>query len=132
MKEQKQNRRYFIKSAVVGLIAGSVVLWDKMIATQNRLNSHRKVILPFEPNKEISFQDDFIVINKEDKIKVLSSRCTHLGCKINQYVDHQLLCPCHGSTFDLNGNATKGPAFKSLEEMKFEIDSSGDKITVIT
>lgn len=131
MKEKKQNRRYFIKSAILSLIFGTVVLWDKMIATQSRLDSRRRVLISIEPNKEISFQDDFIVINKDDKIKVFSSRCTHLGCKINQYVDHQLLCPCHGSTFDLEGNATKGPAFKALEEMRFEIDRPGNNIIVI-
>ncbi len=103
-----------------------------MILRQREINTRKVISLAFEANKEISFQDDFIIINKEGLTKVMSSRCTHLGCRINQSADDQLLCPCHGSTFDLNGNATKGPAIGSLKEMKFEIDSSGNKITVIT
>lgn len=130
MKDKKQNRRYFIKSAVAGLVVGVVFLWDKMIIKQKMINSRKLVSIQFEPHKEVSFQDDFIVINKGGKTKVLSSKCTHLGCKINEFANNQLLCPCHGSTFDLNGNATKGPAVIPLENMKFEINELKNKITI--
>lgn len=88
--------------------------------------------MPFEANKKISFQDDFIVINKESETKILSSRCTHLGCKIDKSKNDQLICPCHGSTFDLDGNATKGPAVSPLEEKQFEIDELNGQIIVKT
>ena len=130
MKNKKQNRRYFIKSAVVGIVVGVVFLWDKMIIKQKMISSRKSVSIQFEPNKEVSFQDDFIVINKDGKTKVLSSKCTHLGCKIVEFTNNQLLCPCHGSTFDLNGNATKGPAIIQLENMRFEINELNNKITI--
>ena len=101
-----------------------------MIFTQRKINSQKIVSMPFEVNKEVSFQDDFIIINKEYKTKVLSSRCTHLGCKIDKAKNGQVICPCHGSTFDLDGNATKGPAIRPLEEKKFEIDESNTIITI--
>ena len=132
MKEKKQNRRYFIKSAVLGLIVGTAFLWDNMISRQKKITSRKTISLPFDVNKEISFQDDFVIINKDGTIRVFSSRCTHLGCKINKHDNNQLLCPCHGSTFDLLGNATKGPATRSLKEMKFEISSPDNKITIVT
>jgi len=132
LKEKKQNRRYFIKSAIIGLVVGTVALWDNMITKQKKISSRSTVSLPFDVNKEISFQDDFVIINKEGVTRVFSSRCTHLGCKINQHDNNQLLCPCHGSTFDLLGNATKGPAIKSLEEIKFEVDISNNRITIQT
>ena len=130
MKDKKQNRRYFIKSAVVGIVVGVVFLWDKMIIKQKMISSQKSVSIQFEPNKEVSFQDDFIVINKDGKTKVLSSKCTHLGCKIVEFANNQLLCPCHGSTFDLNGNATKGPAIIPLENMRFEVNELKNKITI--
>ena len=132
MKEKKQNRRYFIKSAIIGLLVGTVALWDNMIRRQKKINSRNTISLPFVANKEISFQDDFVIINKEGITRVYSSRCTHLGCKINQHDNNQLLCPCHGSTFDLLGNATKGPAVRPLEEMIFEIDMSNNRIIIHT
>ncbi len=132
MKNKKQNRRYFIKSAIAAFAVGTVALWDSMISTQKRIATRNKKSLVFERNKQISFQDDFIIVNTEDEISVLSSRCTHLGCKINEYSNNQLLCPCHGSTFDLDGIATQGPATQSLKKMDFEIDKSGNRIIVIT
>lgn len=128
--KHQHNRRLFIKSAVAGLTLGIVGLWDRMIFTQRKINSRKIVSMPFEVNKEVSFQDDFIIINKEYKTKVLSSRCTHLGCKIDKAKNGQVICPCHGSTFNLDGNATKGPAIRPLEEKKFEIDESNTIITI--
>ncbi|MFK5854884.1 MAG: Rieske (2Fe-2S) protein [Bacteroidota bacterium] len=132
MKHKKQNRRYFLKSVIAAFAIGTVALWDKMIVTQKKIDTRRTISLLLETNKRISFQDNFIVINNDDKITVLSSRCTHLGCKINEAVDNKLLCPCHGSTFDLKGNATKGPANRPLEMMKFEFDKSANTIIVTT
>jgi Rieske Fe-S protein len=41
----------------------------------------------------------------------LSAICTHQGCTVApDDKDHQLLCPCHGSTYDLEGKNTGGPA----------------------
>ncbi|MGY4644059.1 QcrA and Rieske domain-containing protein [Cellulomonas sp. URHB0016] len=39
----------------------------------------------------------------------LSAICTHQGCTVAPDDDH-LACPCHGSTFDLEGKNTGGPA----------------------
>ncbi|NQU32746.1 MAG: ubiquinol-cytochrome c reductase iron-sulfur subunit [Bacteroidetes bacterium] len=132
MKEKKQNRRYFIKSAMIGIVVGIAVLWDKMVLTQEKINSNKIVTFPFPTNKEISFQGDFILVNKDSEVNVYSSRCTHLGCKINQHSNNQLLCPCHGSTFGLDGIPTKGPAVLPLKKMKFEIDKLSDMITITT
>lgn len=117
---------------MLGLVAGTALVWDKMMSIQNKISSANKLSISFEPNKEVSFRDDFIVVNKGGETKVFSSRCTHLGCKINKYADDKLICPCHGSTFDLNGSATKGPAFKSLKEINFEIDEISNTINIIT
>lgn len=109
---------------------GFIALWDKAVFTHKKIVQHKFFSIAFNVNKEISFTDDFIIINKEEETKVFSSRCTHLGCKINKSKNGQLLCPCHGSTFDLNGNATKGPAVEPLKELKFEIDRVNEQITV--
>lgn len=128
--KHQHNRRFFIKSAVAGLTLSIIGLWDRMVLTQRKINSKKTISMPFETNKKISFQDDFIIINKEHKTKVYSSRCTHLGCKIDKTKNDQLICPCHGSTFDLDGNATKGPAVNALGEKEFEIDLLIGQITV--
>ncbi len=46
--------------------------------------------------------------------KGLSTVCTHAGCAVSSVADGKITCPCHGSTFDLDGAVLKGPATKPL------------------
>lgn len=46
--------------------------------------------------------------------KGFSSVCTHAGCKVNEVVDGTIVCPCHGSRFNLDGSVAKGPAKEPL------------------
>jgi Rieske Fe-S protein len=62
-------------------------------------------------------QDD-----SDQRITVLSSICPHLGCPINWHADHsQFVCPCHGGTFDANGQHTGGPPPRSMDSLEFEV-----------
>ena len=87
-------------------------------------------MVPFNKNKTVSFVENFIVINKNETTTVLSAHCTHLGCIINQVENDRLICPCHGSAYDLNGNVIKGPAYKNLEIVPSEISSDGSQIEI--
>lgn len=70
-----------------------------------------------------------ITVRKGDKIKILSSTCTHLGCRITKQQNGMLVCPCHGSRFSSStGNVLEGPAEKNLKELGFT--QSGKKIIV--
>lgn len=41
--------------------------------------------------------------------------CTHLGCQPTwDPQKRNLICPCHGSRFDLKGNVLRGPATRPL------------------
>jgi len=98
---------------------------------ENRLLSttQKKIVLPLT-NNVVSFYRDFLVIHQKQKIEVLSSHCTHLGCIINKVENGTLICPCHGSEFDLDGNAVKGPAYKPLPSYPFAKDKSARQIIV--
>ena len=59
----------------------------------------------------------------------VTSTCTHQGCDVRAEGSGDsalLMCPCHGSTFDRNGNVTRGPANKALAHFAVEIDASGN------
>ena len=48
--------------------------------------------------------------------------CTHLGCTPGlPNKDKQLVCACHGSTFNADGSVVKGPARQPLEGIKLEV-----------
>ncbi len=44
----------------------------------------------------------------------LSTRCMHRGCEVEPATD-RLVCPCHGSEYDLRGAVLQGPTQLPLE-----------------
>ena len=56
----------------------------------------------------------------------LSSVCTHAGCNVSEVVDGAIVCPCHGSKFNLDGTVAKGPATKPLTAIPVAVQ--GDSI----
>ena len=64
-----------------------------------------------------------------DGILCFSKICTHVGCPISLWEQqtHNVLCPCHQSTFDLADNAKVifGPAARPLPQLPIELDDEG-------
>ena len=58
----------------------------------------------------------------------LSSVCPHAGCNVNKIVDGAIVCPCHGSRFNLDGSVAKGPATEPLEARAVVVE--GDSIVL--
>jgi len=58
-----------------------------------------------------------------------SKICTHAGCPVGLYQaeTHQLLCPCHQSTFDVLRHAEPqiGPAAAPLPQLPLAVDAEG-------
>ncbi|MCW2614883.1 MAG: ubiquinol-cytochrome c reductase iron-sulfur subunit [Frankiales bacterium] len=58
-----------------------------------------------------------------------SSICTHLGCPVKLYEQqtHNLLCPCHQSTFSASdgGKPLFGPAARPLPQLAITLDAEG-------
>lgn len=54
-----------------------------------------------------------VVRASEKEFLALSPICTHLGCTVRKEPS-VFRCPCHGSTYALDGSVVRGPAEKSL------------------
>jgi Rieske Fe-S protein len=130
MKAGKHNRRRFFQLSGGLFLAGIVFIWNKMVKADKELSSVRKLTVPFNPNREFTFHKDFILIQKEEDLQVYSSRCTHLGCIIQQAKNDHLICPCHGSTFASDGNPINGPAVKPLKRLNYKLDRNTQQITI--
>ena len=65
-----------------------------------------------------------VLFHTENGFSALSLTCTHLGCTVKQEGDG-LICPCHGSRFDKNGEVLHGPADQPLNLLHVELDSNG-------
>jgi len=63
-----------------------------------------------------------------------SKLCTHVGCPVGLYREttHELLCPCHQSTFDVLDGARPvfGPATRSLPQLPLAVDRDGYLVAV--
>jgi cytochrome b6-f complex iron-sulfur subunit len=98
-------------------------------------SSANEVVLPLSEvsigeAKKIKFKGEpFIIIRKATAIFALSAVCTHLGCLVNWEKDSgEIVCPCHGAKFDLNGNVKGGPAPRPLKTASAKIIN--DKIII--
>lgn len=62
-------------------------------------------------------------------IVAYSKICTHAGCPVGLYraESHELLCPCHQSTFNVLTGAvpTFGPADRPLPQLPLDVDDDG-------
>ena len=124
------SRRIFLRLAMTSIVVLIILIWNKLTLNHIEQNKKQKRIFPFNKNKTVSFVENYIIINQDGKTKVLSSHCTHLGCTINQTVNGHLVCPCHGSEYDLQGNVIKGPAYKKLETLSSKITQDGEHIEI--
>ncbi|MGI8649152.1 MAG: Rieske (2Fe-2S) protein [Rubrobacter sp.] len=71
-------------------------------------------------------QSAVLVHQENDEFVAYSAVCTHQGCTV-AYRDTELVCPCHGSAFDLaNGEPTAGPANSPLPRIAVEVQ--GDDV----
>lgn len=66
----------------------------------------------------------YLVRRGEKEIKAFNVTCPHAGCVVDFAPDkHAFLCPCHNSTFALDGavNDPKSPSPRGLDELAVEI-----------
>lgn len=123
------NRRTFLQIAVAGLAAIFVFLWNKITLQHLNTATSKKYSFPFNKNKLVTFDNEFIIIS-QNETRVYSAHCTHLGCKIDKMKGDRLICPCHGSEYDLYGKVIKGPAYKNLKQLNSQISEDGKTITI--
>ena len=65
-----------------------------------------------------------VIVSQPTKgdVVAFSAICTHKGCTVAPQGD-QLVCPCHGSTYDLaTGDNTGGPAPKPLAKIPVKVE----------
>jgi menaquinol-cytochrome c reductase iron-sulfur subunit len=67
----------------------------------------------------------WVVKTSERDVVAFSPQCTHLGCAYHwDDRNNEFLCPCHTSTFALDGRVLTGPAPRPLDRMQIKVDGS--------
>ena len=59
----------------------------------------------------------------DDKVVALNAECPHLGCKVAFSAErHGFACPCHDSSFSLDGEVKGGPAPRGMDPLEARVN----------
>lgn len=128
---RKLSRKSFLFVLNAGIVAFFIFLWERQTENEIKQTIQKGSRIPYNKNKKVSFSGDYILITENGQLTVLSARCTHLGCRIKDFRNEKLVCPCHGSEYDLTGRAVKGPAFRNLEKLNVAVSADGKNVEIL-
>jgi nitrite reductase/ring-hydroxylating ferredoxin subunit/uncharacterized membrane protein len=71
-----------------------------------------------------------LLVRRAGRVHALADRCSHRGCSLHEgrLSEDEITCPCHGSTFRLDGALVRGPATAS--QPVFEVRSRAGKVEI--
>lgn len=129
MAKSGQTRRQFV------LALGAFLALFLMLGRFLRPRLPRKKVLLVIAKMEIPqhgalvYRDSRVaVIRDGEAFYALSLTCTHLGCTV-AVTATGLACPCHGSTFDRQGQVLSGPAGRPLA--RYTVEERDDRVVVL-
>jgi nitrite reductase/ring-hydroxylating ferredoxin subunit len=79
----------------------------------------------------VIYPEQVIVVTQPTagQFKAFSALCMHLGCVVNQIEKGKIVCPCHGSSYNIaDGSVYQGPSTVALTQRRLTV--SGDTITI--
>lgn len=126
----KINRREFLL-LTAGLVAGCKVVDDGVTpaASAERIINAGAVSNYATDGVYKNFRDQgFFVIRQGETLFALSAICTHRKCKLTAEPNRSFSCPCHGSTFDMNGKVTRAPAKRDLPMLPTYANEQGQLV----
>lgn len=70
------------------------------------------------------YREHNVVVSRggDGALSAYNTVCTHAGCAINKLEGTKLICPCHGSEFDVTtGKVLREPAVAPLKPLTVEV-----------
>jgi ubiquinol-cytochrome c reductase iron-sulfur subunit len=105
-------------------VGGVLTVWPEGVERHEK-DATLLIKVPAAQNKPRKGRETWIV----DGNVAYSKICTHVGCPVGLYREttHELLCPCHQSTFNVldGARAVFGPAARSLPQLPLAKDPQG-------
>jgi Rieske Fe-S protein len=77
------------------------------------------------------YPDEDVVVTQPvaGQFKAFSATCTHEACLVTRIASGKIICPCHGSQYNIaDGSVARGPAVRPLPPKTATV--TGDTITV--
>ncbi len=116
------SRKQFLRLAGLALLIPLFRIWQVTVDKKRgeAKSQIREIAIQPDLHDGVHFFGNVILIKKNAEIELLSSKCSHLGCQINKVENDRLICPCHGSEYNFEGQSLKGPAINPLTKIDFE------------
>lgn len=67
------------------------------------------------------------IVRHDRNVTVFSATCPHLGCTVEASADG-FVCPCHGSSWNANGEKRSGPTPRGLDVLESQIEGTTLKV----
>ena len=129
-KKTLLSRKEFLESLTWLMLLPFALIGALAVKRDSELTQEKFIHVSPDIAEGVTFHDGVIIVKEKSEIRFLSSKCTHLGCEINSIENNQLICPCHGSSFGLNGENIKGPADSALAVLDYSIDGVNGEYVV--
>lgn len=125
-----QPRRAFFRTAL--LAAGTLLAWGWGTLGLDRQRRQRpsRISVPEPQGDGVTIQGDFVLVREGGALAVFDARCPHLGCRISRVDEGVLVCPCHGSRFNLAGRRLAGPAATGLRRLRLLPSTEPQRVVV--
>lgn len=123
-------RRSFLGAALAAAGAALLAAWASL-ARARRSQQPRRVTVARPDGDGVTFARDLLLVRSGAELRAFSARCPHLGCRIARLEGAELVCPCHGSRFDLAGHRLAGPATSDLRPLSILERSEDGRIDVV-
>jgi len=127
---ERISRKKFFKLLAYLLLVPLFYLTNKMVKDHQKFKTNNREFRISNPSPGLSISGPIIISKLDNELKIFSSRCTHLGCQINKIENEEIICPCHGSKYDINGKPIKGPSIKALIKLDYYMDETTNEIVV--
>jgi menaquinol-cytochrome c reductase iron-sulfur subunit len=150
LEEQGMNRRTFYLTAIYGLWAligaalaipaGIYLLFPPRLrkgpewvkaGDLTQLQSRSPEELVFRLNRTDGWKitsekaTAWVVKLSDKEIVAYGPQCPHLGCAYHwDQKNNEFLCPCHASTFSIDGKVLSGPAPRPLDRYEVKIEGN--------
>jgi nitrite reductase/ring-hydroxylating ferredoxin subunit len=72
-----------------------------------------------------------LLVRTGEELFALDDRCSHRGCSLHDGTlnnEETVTCPCHGSTFRLDGSIVRGPA--TAPQPSFDVRANAGQIEI--
>jgi Rieske Fe-S protein len=120
MEETDRKRRRLVAALIAA--AGAVFFLGRFFRPLSR-TAEVRLDVPHEPvpadGALVYARSRVALVRDGDRIQALDLTCTHLGCTVT-VTPTELVCPCHGSRFDRQGQVLEGPAQRPLKKLTLQ------------